>query len=267
MEKKLKGIFLVVALLIIGLGAYVIKSEKVEAPILVANEEKQDINQVKETKTNTATQTSPSYNFNLKDTLDYSINFSVKNCDSDTCSGTGVINIKDAKSKALIQTIKSDDLFFFKDTLAKTSTDDTVLYDEQSPIIIGDFNFDNYADLAIRNGSNGGYGAPSYDIYLFNTTNKKFVLSEPLTKLASENQGMFFVDEIEKLLTTFSKDGCCWHKTDQYQVTNNQPVLIYSLIEDASDEGDNVLITEKELIDGKWVTTTKKLSQKEYYGN
>jgi len=276
MKNTQKGFILpvllgIVALLIIGGGLYVYENKKIEEPVSVTDTKIQNTNQEKEAST-TAKQPSFQYNFELKNTPDYLISFSVKSCDDTTCSGAGVISIQDTQSKALIQSINSDDLYFFKDTLAKTSTSDTVLYDEQSPVIVGDFNFDGSADLAVRNGNNGGYGGPSYDIYLFNAANKKFVLSESLTKLASENLGMFFVNKDKKLLTTYSKSGCCWHETDQYQIINNQPVLIYTLIEDASGEAKvkedgNMIITEKKLVDGKWVTTTKEVNQKEYYGN
>jgi len=223
----------------------------------------------KEAPTTAADRSPLQHDFDLKNTPDYSISFSVKDCDDTICSGAGIVAIKDARSKALIQTINSDDLSFSKEALAKTSTKDTVLYDEQSPIIVGDFNFDGSADLAVRNGSNGGYGGPSYDIYLFDAANKKFTLSESLTKLATENLGMFSVDQNKKLITTHSKDGCCWHETDQYQVVNDQPVITYTLIEDASGATQKegyMLITEKRLVSGKLVTTTKEVSQKEYYG-
>lgn len=226
----------IIVILVIGGGVYVYKNKKLEAPIFPTNTEMKntDLAETVTSTTTTTNQPAVQYKFDIKNTPDYLISFSVRDCDDMTCSGAGAVTIKEVKSKALIQTINSDDLYFFKDTLAKTSTSDTVLYDEQSPIIVGDYNFDGLSDLAVRNGNNSGYGGPSYDIYLFNAANKKFALSKALTELASHNLGMFFVDKDRKLLTTYSKDGCCWHKTDQYQVINNQPVLILTLIEDAS---------------------------------
>ncbi len=276
MKNKQKGfiasiLLVIIALLAIGGGVYVYESKRAEVPVSSTNTETKSTNQIEAVSTTSANPSSLKYGFELKNTPNYSISFSVENCDDMACNGAGIVTIKDNQSKVLIQTINSNDLYFFKDTLAKTSTSDTVLYDEQSPVIVGDFNFDGSADIAVRNGNNSGYGGPSYDIYLLSTTNKRFVLSESLTKLAFENLGMFFVDKDKKLLITYSKSGCCWHETDQYQVVNNQPVLIYVLVEDAGGDAKvkegNMLITEKKFIDGKWVSATREVSQKEYYGN
>src|SRR5687768_5173411 len=38
-------------------------------------------------------------------------------------------------------------------------------YDDQSVINFGDFDFDGVDDVAICDGTNGGYGMPSYQIY------------------------------------------------------------------------------------------------------
>jgi len=41
-------------------------------------------------------------------------------------------------------------------------------------IEVGDFNFDGHEDLAIQNGNGGGYGSPSYDVYLFSPAQASF---------------------------------------------------------------------------------------------
>lgn len=203
--------------------------------------------------------------FNLTNITEYQMSLTVDHCDDKLCEGKGLVIIKDPKTKKVIQAISSDDLIFFKDSLNKTSTKDTVLYDEQGPVILGDFNFDGHRDLAVRNGNKSGYHGPSYDIYLFNLTEKRFVLNQQFTKLATENLGMFFVDPEKKLLTTFTKDGCCWHQSSQYEVINNKIKLVSKLTEDAITKHDIVIITDEKLINGKWITTTKEVPTKEYY--
>jgi hypothetical protein len=55
------------------------------------------------------------------------------------------------------------------------------LYDNEYSFIFGDFNFDGQEDLAICNGKNGGYEAPSYDVYLYNVGLSKFVRNRKRT--------------------------------------------------------------------------------------
>lgn len=121
----------------------------------------------------------------------YDATLSVATCDDDICNGKGTIELTDKRTGAAVQTFHSDDLYFFL-TAEQTPTVNVIqLYDEQSPLIFDDFNFDGSEDLAIRNGNQSGYGGPSYDVYVFNRSKNRFVLSEDLTELAYENLGMF----------------------------------------------------------------------------
>ncbi|MHA3115628.1 hypothetical protein E0H86_00290 [Acinetobacter sp. ANC 4635] len=71
---------------------------------------------------------------------------------------------------------------------------------------------------------------------------------------------MFVVDAQHKRLTVFNKSGCCWHIQQQYQVVPNKGLkLVYEREEDAtSAEGENVMVTERKLIQNKWKTRVKK---------
>ena len=136
-----------------------------------------------------------------------------------------------------------------------------------SGIIFEDYNFDGIEDLAIRNGNDGAYNGPSYDVFLFSKPKNKFVASQSLTELASNNLGMFTVDKRKKTIETFTKSGCCWHQTTRYKVVNNQAKKVYVFTEDAmSGGGENMhLITESLLPNGKWKKTTKTVKIDEYY--
>ncbi len=197
----------------------------------------------------------------------YNAKIQVQKCEDETCSGKGTIKLYGKNSTKPVQEFSSADLYFNLDN-NKNPSSKMELYDEQSPVIFGDFNFDQNEDIAIRNGNNSGYGGPSYDVYVYNITRKKFVISKELTKLASTNLGMFEVDKARKRIKTSSKSGCCWHQSREFVVRPNSGLIkVYELEEDASKGDDFVYVTEKKHINGKWTTTTKKYKVKDYYKN
>ena len=100
------------------------------------------------------------------------------------------------------------------------------LYDDQGLINVGDFNFDGYDDFAIQVGNSGSYGSPSYDVYLYDPSQKSFKISQPMSELIEETLGFFRVDSIKKRLVTLTKSGCCYHETVEYKVQNNLPVPV-----------------------------------------
>ena len=139
----------------------------------------------------------------------------------------------------------------------KPLTNVTMLYDNQSVVDIGDFNFDGMEDVAICNGGNGSYGMPSYNIYLSSRTVKKFVYDTAFSKLAG-HLGMFTVDTKNKTLETFDKSGCCWHITERYDVAAGRPRKIFEMVEDATNASSNkVEITTKTLVGGRWKRSVK----------
>lgn len=83
-------------------------------------------------------------------------------------------------------------------------------------MIYQDFNFDGIKDFAITNELHGScYGMTSYKIYL--SSNGKFIFSPSFTKLTEEYCDMFQVDYNRKIISTFTKDGCCWHASKNLQ--------------------------------------------------
>lgn len=220
----------------------------------------------------------------------YTANFSVEKCENDLCNGKsniklfknefktpyGVSTPQEERSggsevlsnKKLFQTFSSEDLNFFLDKKNKPSINIIQLYNEQSPLIFLDFNFDGEEDLAIRNANNSGYGGPSYDIYLFDKNKKKFSINKALTEIASTNLGMFKTDTKRKRIIAFSKSGCCWHKTIEYAVKSDKPIELYKLTEDATqNNGELVEVTTEIFKNNKWSKTIKKYKSSEYYKN
>lgn len=195
----------------------------------------------------------------------YTAEISVDSCSAENCEGKATIKLIDKKTNQLFQTLTSDNLYFFLDEKQKPTVNVIQLYDEQSPLIFDDFNFDGSEDLAIRNGNESAYGGPSYDVYVYNSTKKQFVLSDELTNLVSENLGMFDTDHKRKRLITYSKSGCCWHMKTEYEVVPNKGLRKVYEFEEAANIDEYVHVTTRNLINNKWQTKTKKYKISEYY--
>lgn len=190
----------------------------------------------------------------------------VQSCVGDDCGGKGIIKLIEKKTKQLFQTFESDDLSLFLHKDQKPTVNVIQLYNEQSPLIFDDFNFDGTEDLAIRNGNQSGYGGPSYDVYVYNSTKKQFVPSEELTALAYENLGMFQTDSVRKRIITFAKSGCCWHVTTEYAVVPKKGLVkVYEFEEDATGDGENMKVITRTMINNKWKIKTEKYKINEYY--
>jgi hypothetical protein len=118
-------------------------------------------------------------------------------------------------------------------------------------LIVNDFNFDGFEDLAVQNGEPVGLQATHrYDIYLYSGGKNNFELNKDLTKLAE--QGMFNVDIPNKQLSIFYVSGCCYHETKKYEVKNNVPVWFYSEVLNETGKDPEIQAYTKTLINGKW---------------
>jgi hypothetical protein len=191
----------------------------------------------------------------------YNATISVNACEDGICQGSGMITLTDKNAKP-VQVLKSEDLFFFLDSTQNPTANTIELYNEQSPLIFDDFNFDGQEDLAIRNGNNSGYGGPSYDVYVFNSTKNKFVLSDELTTLATENLGMFETNHKTKRLTAYAKSGCCLHITTEYSIVPKKGLVkVGETTEDAT--GKKVIVTTRKLVNNKWVKTVKTMKKED----
>lgn len=145
----------------------------------------------------------------------------------------------------------------------ETAARQRVLYDDEFSVVFDDFNFDGLEDLAVCNGRNGGYGGPSYTVFLFARRAGRFVESPALSRLnEGVYLGLFFPDAKAKTLTALSKSGCCYHETEVYKVVGDRPVLVEKVIEDATlgsgaPEG-YLLVTTRKRVGSRWVVTKKR---------
>ena len=199
----------------------------------------------------------------------YDIVVTIDRCDEEQkslnlCIGPGRVSIYRKGMAFPFQVLSLKNINVNKDQLAYNPEIDRTtrkLYDDEYSFIFGDFNFDGKEDLAICNGRNGGYGAPSYNVYLYNGTSSKFVENVSLSKLTEGYLGLFFVDSRKRQLLAYSKSGCCHHETEVYKVLRNKPVLVEKIIEEASGDdarGYVVVLTTRKLVNGTWVKRVSK---------
>ncbi len=198
----------------------------------------------------------------------YEIVVEIDRCDEERknflCTGPGRVSIYRKDTAVPFQVLSLKNISVNKDQLAYNPTIDKntrKIYDDEYSVIFGDFNFDAKEDLAVCNGWNGGYGAPSYNVYLYNGTSSKFVENVSLSKLTEGYLGLFFVDSKKRQLIAHSKSGCCYHETEFYKVIRNKPVLVKTIIEDAIRYV--VTVRTRRLVNGKWVTRVSKKKMKE----
>lgn len=191
--------------------------------------------------------------------LNIALTIECKHRDNWYCEGPANISLFNKKDHKASQTIRMKNLFVeLKND--KPSTNLIELYGENnSGIVVDDFNFDGNEDLALRNGNLGSYGGPSYDIYLFSPRKNQFTRNDPLTELASSNLGLFEVNPKKKELYTLTKSGCCWHQSSEYKIINDKPKKIKIITEAMTNDGKFMEITTEKLINGKWKATVKKV--------
>jgi hypothetical protein len=189
----------------------------------------------------------------------YDVKIEVERCEDKICEGKVTYTLFKKKSATPFQAFELPDTSFMLGENDQPSANITRLYDEQSAVNFSDYNFDGIEDLSLCDGRNGGYGMPSYQIYLFLPRAGRFILSEEFTELSQEGRlGMFERDARRKRLRTSSKSGCCLHMTEEFVVVNNRPKKVLEIEEDATiPDKKRVKITTKRLIGGRWRTTTK----------
>jgi hypothetical protein len=203
----------------------------------------------------------------------YELEVSVAGCggaersnDENTCDGPARVQIYRKGAKTPFQVLRLGNLQLYKDTAGyspETSEKPRGIYAEEYTFVFEDFDFDGEEDLAVCNGRDGGYGGPSYNVYLFDKRSKRFVENRRLSELTEGPYlGLFFPDPKKKRLSAYSKSGCCYHETQVYQMVRGRPVLVEQVTEEATGvgEGDEVLVTTttKKRVGGRWVVRTKR---------
>jgi hypothetical protein len=189
----------------------------------------------------------------------YDVLIEVERCENKICEGKVSFTLFKKGARVPFQVFRLDDTSFMLGDNDEPSVNVTRLYDEQSAVSFSDYNFDNIEDLSLCDGANGGYGMPSYQIYLFSKRANKFVHSPAFSELSQEGRlGMFERDARRKVLRTSSKSGCCLHMTEEFIVVNNRPKKVLEIEEDATIANEKkVKITTKRLVSGRWRKTVR----------
>jgi hypothetical protein len=207
-----------------------------------------------------ATTISASNTFYLKNASEkFDVKIEVAECGDGFCKGKAKFSFYRKNAIKPFQIINLSDTQLWLDRGGNAQANVTLRYDEQSAVNFDDFNFDGLEDIAVCDGNNGGYGMPSYRVYLYSKRRQKFVYSSSFTQIGQgPSLGMFEVDKKKRMLYRFSKSGCCWHQTEGFAVINNRPKKVFEETIDATiPDVKKVQITTKRLIKGKWRTRIK----------
>lgn len=189
-------------------------------------------------------------------------------CEGNECSGEARVQLLEKERNRAVQTFTTKHMVLLLDSNRQKGDKQAVPAEGQHPVIFDDFNFDGEEDVAIRNGNNGNNGSASYDVYLYNPGRKAFTPDKGLTRLASENLGMFETDRRRRQLTVRQKEGCCRHTTIVYGMnTAGKLVKVEEVTEDTTGGGDMVTVTTSQLVNGKMKKTIKHYKTSEYYKN
>lgn len=193
----------------------------------------------------------------------FDIRITVTGCENGFCRGRSRFEFFKKGILRPYQTIEHNDTLIQLDDEGVPPVNVSLLYDMQSVINIGDFNFDGMEDVAICDGENGSYGGPSYRVYLSSRKAGKFVFDQAFTRLGY-HLGMFTVDAKKKRLRIFDKSGFCWHVTEEYAVVGGRPVKVFREVEDATipDEAKVKIVTRR-LLKGKWKETVRYVKRED----
>ena len=196
-----------------------------------------------------------SKDFSIKNISDkYDLKIKVLPCEGDTCEGTGDLTLFYKGSDKVFQTITNQEVYF--------SYDENNGFENGSPVVFKDVNFDGSEDLIIASGHFGPYGSPTFSVYLFDKKIGKYKFNEAFTDLGSSYLGMFEIDKDRERLTAYSKSGCCWHEKTEFKVVLGQKlqkVLVVTESIESADGGTELEIkTTKEFINWKWKIEEKK---------
>ncbi|HYN84899.1 MAG TPA: hypothetical protein VER32_06585 [Pyrinomonadaceae bacterium] len=208
---------------------------------------------------------------------EYDLLVSVKECggpgqdgDANTCRGPARVSLFRRGARRPFQVLRLPNVELYRDTLShhpRLSDRARALYAEEYGFVFDDFNFDGRDDLAVCNGREGGYGGPSYTVFLFDPRPRRFVENRRLSKLTEGVYlGLFFADPKKRRLTARWKSGCCYHETEVFKLVNNRPVLVGEEIEDATGGGAGegfAMVTTRRRVGRRWVERTRKVRREE----
>lgn len=191
----------------------------------------------------------------------YHVTIDIATCNQEECFGKSSVTLMNRSTSEKYPALISENFTFdiANDSLQlkKTNFDN-----KPHSLIFDDFNFDSFEDVALVNRSSENV---IYDIYIFDSIQKQFVINEGMTGLVKENSTMFTVDSERRWLILQLKSGCCLNITKEYQVLpERSPLKVYEFEEDTRNP-DTVITKKSEFIDYKWYTKTTKYPREVYY--
>jgi hypothetical protein len=199
----------------------------------------------------------------------YDVKARVENCVEEEgktiCNSKAAFYVTKKNQTEALQTFEMDETYLYVSGKREKRGDVTEVYGEESlGVYFLDYNFDGIEDLALSNGYYLPYGGISMDVFLFSKAKGKFVLSEELSKLETENM-MVDVNIKLKIIETFTKSGCCWHEKARYRFVNNRLQKFYVFTEDATGDVKWMRLVTERLVRGKWRKTTRRVLIGKYY--
>src|SRR2546421_1437699 len=187
----------------------------------------------------------------------FDVKVEVESCSDTECTGKASYSFYKKEANSPYQVINVADTYVELEPGGKPAVNVTLLYDKQSAINVGDYNFDGMEDIAVcTDGHGGSYGMPSYSVYLSSRAAGKVVYNRSFSALG-RHLGMFELDTKKRLLRTFDKSGCCWHIMEEFDVVNNRPRKVKEIVEDAIADPGSVKVTTKTLVNSRWRTQVK----------
>ena len=120
----------------------------------------------------------------------FDVKITVAACEEDICEGKATVFLMKKNQTRAFQTIQMPNIYLELGGDQKPTANLIELYGmNNSGVIFDDFNFDGAEDLAFRNGNEGGYGGPSYDVLLFTKTTGKFTKNNGINQIGKRKSG------------------------------------------------------------------------------
>ena len=176
--------------------------------------------------------------------------------DPNKCSGAGSVLLKNKESPEAFQTISLSNIEGYKGYSVKNQSTGFGDKDEYLHTVeLGDFDSDGHDDIAIWSGNQGGYGGPSYHVYLFDKSAKKMLFNKPLSALTVGASGIFELNNGR--IISYEKSGCCEHYSTTYHFVDGALIPVEKTSEVLSPNDSNMLIvTTKKFANGRWSTVS-----------
>ena len=120
-------------------------------------------------------------------------------------------------------------------------------------ISVPDCNFDGYPDLMLFAHDGGAGPNIGYSFYLYDPATRQFVFDADLSDLILPE-----IDPRTQTVSSYSRNSCCSHTSEQYRYLNGQLTLVASHDETMSASNfDVMVVTDGQLVQGKWREKTR----------